>query len=147
MIERDPREERNKATLVRLLESMDSGNLNITRELYSPDYVDHSDSGTRGRQTGVAHLNKVFHQLHQAFPDTSHTIHMMVAEGDLVAARVSATGTHTGTFAGTPATGKRVVLTSTAIYRFVDGRIVERWCDNPPSVAGALASLMDEDPG
>lgn len=76
----------------------------------------------------------------RAFPKVRHTIHQLVAEGELVAARISATGVHTGQLDDLPPTHRSITLTATAIYHFVDGRIVERWCDNGPSVLRTLKS-------
>jgi predicted ester cyclase len=36
---------------------------------------------------------------------------------------------HTGAFQGIPPTGKEATLTSTDIYRIVDGKIVEQWTE------------------
>ena len=66
----------------------------------------------------------------KAFPDTRHTIEDLVAEGDRVAARISACGTHTGELFGQAPTGRVVTLTGITIYRLVDGRIVERWAEH-----------------
>jgi hypothetical protein len=42
----------------------------------------------------------------QAFPDLEMTVEQMIAEGDLVAVRVSAAATHKGDFRGIAPTGK-----------------------------------------
>lgn len=67
----------------------------------------------------------------EAFPDKHFTIEDVIAEGDKVALRWTIRGTHLGEFwtpAGTAApTDKPITLTSTAIYRVADGRIVEEW--------------------
>ncbi len=57
-----------------------------------------------------------------------------------ISPRISATGIHTGQLDDLPPTHRSITLTATAIYRFVDGRIVERWCDNSPSVLRTLKS-------
>jgi predicted ester cyclase len=52
----------------------------------------------------------------------------LIAEGDLVVARYSWRGTHQGEFFGKPATGNKVAVTGTSIYRIAGGKIVEeRW--------------------
>ena len=55
----------------------------------------------------------------------------VVAEGDHVLLRWTVRGTHLGEF-WTPVgtvlpTGKRITLTSMALYRLEDGKIVEEW--------------------
>jgi predicted ester cyclase len=62
-----------------------------------------------------------------AFPDVRVTILDMIAEGDKVVARLEATATNTGSFAGRPATGKKIKLISFRIYRVAGGKIVETW--------------------
>lgn len=62
-----------------------------------------------------------------AFPDAQLTIKDLIGEGDKVAARLSATATNTGPFAGQPATGKEVQIDSIRIYRIADNKIVETW--------------------
>jgi steroid delta-isomerase-like uncharacterized protein len=62
-----------------------------------------------------------------AFPDSHVTIEDMIGEGDKVVARLVATATNTGPFAGQPATGKKVEIRSIRIYRIADNKIVETW--------------------
>jgi len=66
-------------------------------------------------------------QFMTAFPDTHVTIEDMIAEGDKVVARLRATATNTGPFAGNPPTGKKVEINSIRIYRISDNKIVETW--------------------
>jgi predicted ester cyclase len=62
-----------------------------------------------------------------AFPDLEMTFEHEIAEGDLVAVRVSATGTHLGNFRGYPPSGKKWQATASAWYQVGDGRIVNAW--------------------
>jgi steroid delta-isomerase-like uncharacterized protein len=62
-----------------------------------------------------------------AFPDLSIRVDDVVAEGDMVAVRWSATGTHRGGDLGFAATGKRVHMTGMAFLRIRDGQFVEGW--------------------
>ena len=61
----------------------------------------------------------------EAFPDFAGTNELYIVEGDHVATRWVYHGTHKGTFAGIPATGKQVTFTGMSIDRVVDGKIVE----------------------
>jgi steroid delta-isomerase-like uncharacterized protein len=60
-----------------------------------------------------------------AFPGLVWTVDDMMADGDTVAIRYTMRGTHQGSFAGVPATGKAVVAQSMAFYRLAGGKIVE----------------------
>lgn len=62
-----------------------------------------------------------------AFPDSHVTIEDMFGEGDKVVARLFATATNKGPFAGQPATGKKVEIRSIRIYRIAEDKIVETW--------------------
>jgi steroid delta-isomerase-like uncharacterized protein len=77
----------------------------------------------RGRDAARAR----FRAFRDAFPDVAATLHEVVAQDDRVAVRYTLEGTHQGSFAGAPATGKRVTLSGIAIFRLADGRIAEGW--------------------
>ena len=62
-----------------------------------------------------------------AFPDVQLIIKDLIAEGDKVVARLHATATNTGPFAGLPPSGNKVDIHSIRIYRIADNRIVETW--------------------
>src|SRR5438045_8777847 len=62
-----------------------------------------------------------------AFPDIEMTFEHEIAEGDLVAVRVSATGTHLGIFRGYPPGSKKGQATESAWYQVAEGRHVNAW--------------------
>src|SRR5688572_2179492 len=130
--------EANKDVIRRLLAEVDRGNLDVIATYYSPGYVDHRPSPIRGLAAGRDGVRQAFAVFQRAFPDTRHTIEDLVAEGDRVVARISARGTHTGELFGHAPTGRVVTLTAIAIYRVVDGRIAERWCDHGPGILEQL---------
>ena len=51
----------------------------------------------------------------------------MIAEGDLVAARCSVRGKHTGDHLGIAASNALVQFTGMSLVRIKDGKIVEGW--------------------
>jgi len=63
----------------------------------------------------------------KAFPDTKHTIHELVAEGDTVVVRVTCEGTQRGDFEGVPASGKQVRYDGIHIVKFANGKIQTWW--------------------
>ena len=63
----------------------------------------------------------------EAITDRSNTIIQLMGEGDLVAARLQITGTHSGNLYGIPATGKPIDIVSGAILRLENGKIVDSW--------------------
>jgi steroid delta-isomerase-like uncharacterized protein len=71
---------------------------------------------------------KPFHTAYRdAFPDVSIQVHDVVAEGGIVAARWSGTGTHRGDGLGMKATGKVVRFQGMTFARTERGMIVEAW--------------------
>jgi predicted ester cyclase len=130
--------ERNKSVIRRLLSDVDGGRLDVVDEYYAPGYVDRTPSPVRGLAEGRQGLRLALAIFHQAFPDATHVIEDLVAEGDRVVARISARGTHTGELFGHAPTGKVVTLTGITIYRLVDGKIVERWAEHGLGVLDQL---------
>lgn len=51
----------------------------------------------------------------------------MIAEGDRVAVRLTASARHTGAFMGLPASGNRYTIGEIHIFRIRDGRVAEHW--------------------
>ena len=71
---------------------------------------------------------KPFHSSYlNAFPDITIRIDDLVAEGNMVTARWSGTGTHQGDGLGIPATGGQVQFNGMTIARVEQGKIVEGW--------------------
>ncbi len=66
-----------------------------------------------------------------AFRDLQVTVEDQIAEGDKVATRWTARGTHRGAFQGitqrVPATGKQWTVTGMALIRIANGKMVEGW--------------------
>jgi len=70
-------------------------------------------------------------QFLSSFPDLQHTVEGMIAEGDQVAVRFSAQGTHTGPWLDFAPTGKRFHYTGVTLARLEDDKILEHhtWWD------------------
>ena len=61
------------------------------------------------------------------FPRYEMLVEQMMVEDDLVSVVARARGTHTGTFMGSPATGKSCEVPLHITYRIEDGKIVDHW--------------------
>lgn len=121
--------QRNKQVIRALLAAVDAGDLETVLSFYAPSYVDHDASESRATETTHREaLVHAFRAFYGAFEGTEHTIHDLIAEGDRVAARLSATAVHTGEILGVAATHRAISNESLVIYRLEDGKIVERWC-------------------
>lgn len=66
-----------------------------------------------------------------SFPDLQHTVEAMIAEGDQVAVRFSAQGTHTGQWMDFAATGKSIRYSGVTLAQIAGDRIIEHhtWWD------------------
>lgn len=129
----------NKEVVLRALRAADRGDLDGLRACFAGDYVDRSHHGSRPGADREAAMT-AFREIAKAFPDTEHQVHTLIGEGDLVALRVSATGTHSGPFHGVAPTGRRLSLTETVIYRVREGVITERWRDGTSSLMSELGA-------
>jgi predicted ester cyclase len=65
--------------------------------------------------------------LWKAFPGLNITIEDMVGEDDRVSWRLNVEGVQEAEFRGVPPTGKQVTFGAQYVFRFRDGKIVERW--------------------
>jgi predicted ester cyclase len=74
-----------------------------------------------------AGVTQFYEALWSAFPDATATIEDMIAEADSVSFRVTVRGTHEGEFLGVAPSGNQVAFGVQNIYRFRDGKVVERW--------------------
>lgn len=90
---------------------------------YTDDFVGHGGAATFTHADGL----KEARGWRDAFPDLNVAVDLIVAERDFVAVRWTARGTNTGSGNGIPATGKKVQVSGTTIFRFVDGKIAEEW--------------------
>src|SRR5262249_29654711 len=78
---------------------------------------------------GFEGLRRVGIMMNGAFPDVVVKEEDLVASGDRVVERSSASATHRGWMMGEPPTNKRVNWSEIHIYRLKDGRIAEHWAE------------------
>jgi steroid delta-isomerase-like uncharacterized protein len=129
----------NKSVVLRSESELWSrGNLAVADELYSPNFVCHFVAGPEWR--GVQGIKDVVARHRRSFPDWSENVDDIIAEGDKVVIRFTSTGTQKGDFEGIAATGKKVTIREVAIFRLVDGKIIEQW--GMPDVHGLLQQLQ-----
>lgn len=118
--------ETNKTLLEKYInEVWNRHNLAAIDDMLLPDFVDHTVPP--GFPQGPAGQRAFVEGYLQGFPDTQIDLNEMVAEGDTVVLRWTATGTHTGELAGIPATGKSMKLPGIALWRFRNGKLIECW--------------------
>ena len=115
--------EENKAIVRRYQEILNANDLDaldqvVAADISTPDIMPGMPSGIEGarqaHKIGIAGM-----------PDWHVTIEDLIAEGDMVAARITMTGTHIGDFVGIPPTGRRIKISGMYIARIANGKIVE----------------------
>jgi predicted SnoaL-like aldol condensation-catalyzing enzyme len=93
-------------------------NLDLADELFSEGHELRPEVAGVGR--GPEGMKRAFAGLHEEFPDIHVEIESMVAEGDLVAVRLTFSGTHAPT-------GERATWPEMVFARFSEGKTVESW--------------------
>ena len=118
----------NKQLVMRFYEEVwAGGNVGFAAEVFADDYVRHDLRPTQAAP-GAAGQARIAEQFRSAFPDLRWRVDLVLADGDLVAARWTASGTHTGRWAGLAPTGKAAEFSGVNIFRFGDdGKVTEIW--------------------
>ena len=109
--------------------------------LIAEDFVPHTfgpmPPGREGLRAGMRRAGA-------GISDPEFVIHDMIAEGDRVAARLTTSARHTGTFMGIEPSDKRYSIDEIHIFRLRDGLLVEHWHEFDK--AALLAQLRGEAP-
>jgi len=113
--------EENKAIIRSLYEADNEKDLSILDEVISSDFYDPTFK-LRGAEAYKQFETAFFN----GFPDWIETIEDIIAEGDKVWVRFTATGTHKGEWLGLAPTGKKVTLKEVQIWRLADGKVVSK---------------------
>ena len=120
--------EENKAIFRRFMKELGKGNLAIIDEVCSPDFTFHSPNfpnwpgGLEGAKAIVALGGSLV-------SDSETTLDDFFATEDRVVIRMTMRGTYIGdeSLPGFPKKGERFAMGCVAIYRLVDGKIVDDW--------------------
>jgi steroid delta-isomerase-like uncharacterized protein len=119
--------EGNKALVSRIATDIwNRGNLEVTSEVMAANaryHGPHMPNGLGDRDN----WRQAIAMYRSAFPDSHVTFDELIASGDTVVGRWTATATHTGQLPGVAPTGHRIAIGGITIYRFSDGKIVETW--------------------
>src|SRR4051812_21397132 len=99
-------------------EVVNLGKLEVVDELFDADFESVTPQGTFDRESFKAYVT----HWRTGFPDLRCEVLDVIEQGDRIAWRVRATGTHTGEFAGIPATGRQIDFDSLNQAAMRDGR-------------------------
>ena len=99
-------------------EVINQKNLDLADELFSEEHKLYPESTGVGR--GPEGMKQAFAGLHEEFPDIHVDIESIVAEGDMVAIRLTFSGTHAPS-------GEKAVWPEAVFARFSEGKAIESW--------------------
>jgi predicted ester cyclase len=129
----------NKATVRRMLDQINQGNIKGFTDALSPTYVRHCQAMPPGLQEirGRDAMAQWLMANQATFPDYREEIESLIAEGDFVAWRSKGMGTQRGALGPFPPTGKGMEIVIIGMHRFEGSMVAETWTswDN-------LAALM-----
>ncbi len=115
----------NKEVVREFFAALDSQDFTALSDLLVDEFVIHLADGTD--RVGRDAAFQVIRGFYSSFPDYTHSIEEMIAEGDLVAVRVNYTGTHQGDFQGVAPTGREVNYAGMFFMTVADGVLMEDW--------------------
>ena len=109
----------------RWVEEFGGGDPHVIDELSDANIVDHT--APPGLPPGLAGINAQRVMYNAAFPDLKFTLDDVIVEGDKIATRWTARGTHTGPLLNIPPTGRSVTIPGSNQFRVANGKVVEQW--------------------
>ena len=116
--------EENKAIALRFARVWDTDDPSILDELAAPD-ISVSYPILPGPLKGVGPFKEILASVRAGLPDIKIAVGDVVAEGDVVVAPWTMSGTHLGTLMGIPPSGNAVSWRGITIYRIEDGKVVD----------------------
>jgi steroid delta-isomerase-like uncharacterized protein len=96
-------------------------------ELFHSDGIAHGFPEPSAILTGPSEFTQAHALFKDAFSNIKVHVDETIAEGDNVAARWTATITHTGQALGFPPTGRTSTFSGTSFLHIADGKIAEAW--------------------
>ncbi len=120
-----------------VIAAISDGNLAALDMFLAHDMIDHNPMPEQA--PGIIGFKQWAAAVRSAFPDFRGSVETVLAEGDLVAGRVTWRGTQRGSFLGVPPSGTQVEIPAFHIVRLSANRIVKWW--GAADLLGALEQL------
>lgn len=116
----------NKAIVRQFFDAWNDADFDVIEDVVASDAESHNpfEPPVPAGPEGEKQLIELYHS---AFPDATLEIEEMVAEGNTVAVRCTATGTHEGEFMGIEPTGTEIEVALFEFAHVMDGQVVESW--------------------
>jgi steroid delta-isomerase-like uncharacterized protein len=119
----------NAATAQRFMdEILNTGDWSSAGEILTDDVVMHHPSAPEPIR-GLDAVQGFLGMFRAGMPDLSMHAEDVAGDGERVAVRWNAHGTHTQEMFGIPATNNEISIHGVSFFRFEDGRIAEDWVE------------------
>ncbi|RYZ17122.1 MAG: hypothetical protein EOO16_24685 [Chitinophagaceae bacterium] len=116
-----------KELVLQLYQALNDTNWALARTFVSEDFQHHYIKDTGFAPVPWSDFEKGYRMSKKAFPDWKLTPVRVVAEGDYVSVLLRGEGTHTGDFAGIPATHVKATAPIMLLHQVANGKIVADW--------------------
>jgi steroid delta-isomerase-like uncharacterized protein len=135
--------EENKNLVRRWFEEVwNKGRISAIAEMFHPSGQAFGFPDPDGVISGPEEFANICKTFHETFPDIQFTVDDLVAEGDKVAVRWTATMTHLGDALGFPASSKKARLCGSSFLICGNGQILNGW--NYMDLTRMLLQLQDK---
>lgn len=136
----------NKARVLAFMDRFyHQGDVASLEEFCAPEFVDHTPyRGQEASRAGfIAYMLSLREVFAAAIPNFRAVVQNILAEGDLVAMRVTVEGERTGPLFGLPASAGPLPITANVFLRMVDGRATDLWQEQNIQVAEDVAMWQE----
>ncbi|MDZ4844659.1 MAG: ester cyclase family protein [Chitinophagales bacterium] len=120
-------EEVNKKSYLEIVKAFETGVTDSLGKYVKENSINHGTPPPGITTTGLQGLKDRIAMYRASFPDMKMTFHHVVADGDMLMAHATWSGTNSGPFMGGPSTGKTVASEFVYILRFENGKTAEHW--------------------
>jgi predicted ester cyclase len=117
----------NRRLVLAFHEAVARGDYAQAETMLGPDYKHYVVSAGGFKPLSWEAFKEGNRAARKAFPDWKNTPVRILAEGTFVSLTMIGTGTHRGSLAGEPATGRAVTLPISITHEVRDGRLVADW--------------------
>ena len=117
--------EENKKIVLEMYRAFDRQDIEQGQKFMATDIVGHGMDGVI--RTGIDSFMEYGMSMFAIFPDGSHQIDEIIAEGAKVVTYGTFSGTHQGDLLGFPATGKKLQFSVFHIDRIINGKVIKHW--------------------
>ncbi len=108
-----------------MTEVLSGHDIDAIEKYFAPGCIHHDLE--MGDSQGIEAEKQLTRTFVNGFPDLRFTLEYVLADDELVSGIARITGTHRGDLMGVAPTGKQFEASIMAIFRIVDGKIVEHW--------------------